>query len=471
MTTDATTLQASIRGFAGELLTPGAAGFDEARRVQNDAIDRRPALIARCAGPHDVAAALRHARREALPVTVRGGGHGPDRFAVDDGALVIDLTAMRGVEVDPVRRCARVQGGATWREVDAATQRHGLAVTGARLPSVGVAGFTLGSGSGWLERKLGLAADSLRSVTVVTADGELVRASGEEREDLFWAMRGGGPSFGVVVELEFALHPVGTITAGVLGWEMERAAEVGAAYAALMAVAGDDLGGGLALLNAPPAAFVPERFRGTPIAMIVVLWTGAPAAAPAAIAPLRALAPVIDAVGRMPYAALQGMFESPEPYTARIHGSGGFLSGLAPDVLALLAEHHRHKPADAGEHPDPAARRGVLARARGRDPAGAARRAVGVAGGRRVVRPGSGRHGAGLGVRLGRSADALVARRGLPELHPRARRRTAARILRSGNLGAPAVDPRCVGSRRRVRRGPRDPAAPPRRSLEHTMRP
>ena len=348
MTTDATTLQTSIRGFAGELLTPGAAGFDEARRVQNDAIDRRPALIARCAGPHDVAAALRHARREALPVTVRGGGHGPDRFAVDDGAVVIDLTAMRGVEVDPVRRCARVQGGATWREVDAATQRHGLAVTGARLPSVGVAGFTLGSGSGWLERKLGLAADSLRSVTVVTAGGELVRASGEEREDLFWAMRGGGPSFGVVVALEFALHPVGTVTAGVLGWEMVRAAEVGAAYAALMAVAGDDLGGGLALLNAPPAAFVPERFRGTPIAMIVVLWTGAPAAAPAAIAPLRALAPVIDAVGRMPYAALQGMFESPEPYTARIHGSGGFLSGLAPEVLALLAEHHRHKPADQG---------------------------------------------------------------------------------------------------------------------------
>ena len=348
MTIEETTLQASIRGFAGELLTPGAPGFDEARRVQNDAIDRRPAVIARCTGPRDVAAALRYARREGLPVTVRGGGHGPDRFAVDDGAVVIDLTPMRGVEIDPARRRARVQGGATWRELDAATQRHGLAVTGARLPSVGVAGFTLGSGSGWLERKLGLAVDSVRSARVVTAGGELVRAGDGEHDDLLWALRGGGPSFGVVLELEFDLHPVGTITGGVLAWPIKRVEEVGVAYAALMAEAGDDLGGGLAIANAPPAPFVPESLHGAPIAMVAVLWTGAPAEAGAAIAPLRALDPVVEAVGRMPYAELQGMFESPEPFSARIHGRGGFLGDLPPEVVGLLAEHHERKPAMQG---------------------------------------------------------------------------------------------------------------------------
>ena len=199
----------TIRGFAGELLAPGNPAYDEARQVFNAAVDRRPALIARCTGPADVAAALRHARESGVPVTVRGGGHSPAGFAVADGALTIDLTRMDAVRVDPSRRRLRVQGGATWRVVDAATQAHGLAVTGARLPSVGVAGFTLGSGSGWLERKLGLAADSLRSARVVTAAGEQVVASPDEHSDLFWALRGGGPSFGVVVELEFALAPVG----------------------------------------------------------------------------------------------------------------------------------------------------------------------------------------------------------------------------------------------------------------------
>jgi FAD/FMN-containing dehydrogenase len=209
----------TIRDFAGELLVPGNPAFEEARRVQNAAIDRRPALIARCAGPHDVAAALRHARERGIRVTVRGGGHAPAGFAVADDALTIDLTRMDGVHVDPVRRTARVQGGATWRTLDAATQEHGLAVTGARIPSVGVAGFTLGSGSGWLERKLGLAGDSLRSARVVTTGGDVVGASADEHPDLFWALRGGGPSFGVVVELELALAPVGPdVLGGMLGW-------------------------------------------------------------------------------------------------------------------------------------------------------------------------------------------------------------------------------------------------------------
>ena len=217
-----------IRDFAGELLVPGDA------RVQ----ERRPALIARCTGRDDVAAALRHARERGLRVSVGAA----------DGALMLDLGRMRGVYVDPVRRRARVQGGATWREVDAATQAHGLAVTGARVPSVGVAGFTLGSGSGWLERKLGLAPDRLVSARVVTADGDVVTASAGEHPELIWALRGGGAGLGVVVELEFALAPVGpAVVGGMLGWPAERICEVAAFYGALM-------GGDLAARRLPSHA-------------------------------------------------------------------------------------------------------------------------------------------------------------------------------------------------------------------------
>jgi FAD/FMN-containing dehydrogenase len=345
----ASTLPAAIRDFAGNVIAPGEPAFETARRVQNDIVDRRPALIARCTSARDVAAALRHARETGLEVRVRGGGHGPDGFAVADGALVVDLSRMRHVLVDPVRRTLRVQGGATWREVDAATGSYGLAVPGARIPSVGVAGFTLGSGSGWLERKLGLAADSLRCAQVVTAEGRLVTADPDSHPDLFWALRGGGPGFGVVVELEFALHPVGPmVIGGMLAWPAARAAEIAEAYVAHMATAPDDLGGGLALFRAPPAAFVPDVLEGASLVAIVVLWTGPAADGRDAIAPLRKLGPAIDSVGPMPYAALQGMFESPQPYTARIHGEGGFLSGLPPEAVAVLAAHHARKPVALG---------------------------------------------------------------------------------------------------------------------------
>lgn len=338
----------TIRGFGGEVLTPGVPEYDDARRLHNAAIDRRPALIARCTGPDDVAAALRHARERALSVTVRGGGHSPAGFALADGALTIDLTLMDAVDVDPTRRTARVQGGATWRVLDAATQEHGLAVTGARMPSVGVAGFTLGSGSGWLERKLGLAADSLRSARVVTADGRVVRASADEHPDLFWALRGGGPSFGIVVELEFALAPVGPqVIGGMLAWPAERTAEVAAAYAELMADAPDDLGGGLALLSAPPMPFVPERLHGAAIVAVLVLWTGA---GDAPIGPLRDLAPAVDAVAPLPYAALQAMFERPAevqvPTRARVQG--GFLADLPPAAGAAAAQAAAGRPSPLG---------------------------------------------------------------------------------------------------------------------------
>ncbi len=201
------------------------------------------------------------------------------------------------------------------------------------MPSVGVAGFTVGSGSGWLERKLGLAADSLISARVVTAAGEQAVASAAENSDLFWALRGGGPSFGVVVELEFTLAPIGPqVLSGMLGWPAERATEIMGAYASLMAVAPDDLGGGLALLDAPPMPFVPPALQGAPIVAVLALWTGAHEDGEAALAPLRELAPAFDTVGPLPYAALQGMFERPAELQVptRSHGEGGFLGELVP---------------------------------------------------------------------------------------------------------------------------------------------
>jgi FAD/FMN-containing dehydrogenase len=329
----------AIRDFAGELILPTDAAFEEARRVENDAIDRRPAMIARCTTAADVASALRYARAAGLPVTVRAGGHGRDGFAVADEALVLDLRPMRHVAVDLARHRARVQGGATWRDLDAATGAHGLAVTGARLPSVGVAGFTLGSGSGWLERKCGLAADSLRSARVVTAGGDVVTASPYEHPDLFWALRGGGPSFGIVVELEFALYPVDTVVGGMIAWPAHRAIEVAFAYEALMRHAPDDLGGGLALSAA---------LLDGPTVAVVVLWTGAADQVDAALAPLRALRPTFDDVRQMPYATLQGLFESPERYTARMHGEGAILTGMPPEFMAVLAEHQARKPVPLG---------------------------------------------------------------------------------------------------------------------------
>jgi FAD/FMN-containing dehydrogenase len=335
----------TIRDFAGELIRPGDPGYDDARRVVNAAVDRRPALIARCSDAHDVAAALRHARAAGLAVTVRGGGHAPAGFAVADGALAVDLGRMRAVHVDPERRIARVQGGATWRELDAAAQEHGLAVTGARHPSVGVAGFTLGSGSGWLERKLGLAADSLRCARVVTADGDLVSAGADENAGLFWALRGGGASFGVVAELQFELAPVGPVVlGGMLGWPTERAPEIAAEYAALIDRSPDDLGGGLALLGAPPAPFVPASLHGAPIVAVIVLWTGDAAQGAEAIRPLRELGPAFDAVRPLPYTALQALSEPPAPLVLRTQLEAGFLSGLTAPAVAVLAAAAAGRP-------------------------------------------------------------------------------------------------------------------------------
>jgi FAD binding domain-containing protein/berberine-like enzyme len=322
----------TIRRFAGTVIGPDDDRYDAARRVHNGLIDRRPALIARCGSVPDVAAALAHARAEGLEVAVRAGGHSAAGFGTSDGGLVIDLRELRGIQVDPVRRVAWVQPGVVWSELDAATQEHGLAVTGGRVSSTGVAGFTLGSGSGWLERKMGLAPDNLRAARVMTAEGRVVVASERENADLFWGLRGGGGNFGIVVEFEFDLRPVGpAVLGGMLVWPRERAGEVTRAYRELMADAPDALCGGLALMSAPPLPVVPAELQGRPAVGIVVLYAGTPERGEEHVRALRALAPAVDLVQPMPYVAVQGMMDGGHPAALRDYYKSGFLDEL-PDA-------------------------------------------------------------------------------------------------------------------------------------------
>src|SRR5215470_16416858 len=228
---DESTIQI-IRGrFVGDLLEPGDDGYDEARTVFNAMIDRRPRLIVRCAGAADVVAGVLLAREAGLPLSIKGGGHGVNGHAVCDDGIMLDLSLMKRIDVDPEARVVRAQAGVTWGEFDAATQAHGLATTGGRVTTTGIAGLTLGAGSGWLERMFGYTCHNLVAAEVVTADGRTVRASEDENPDLFWGLRGGGGNFGVVTSFEYRLHQVGPmVTAGMVLWPMEQANEVVRCY-------------------------------------------------------------------------------------------------------------------------------------------------------------------------------------------------------------------------------------------------
>src|SRR3954447_16212419 len=233
--------------FAGELLRPGDEGYDEARAVWNGMFDRHPALVARCTCTEDVVATVNHAREAGLTTAVRGGGHSAIGFGTCDDGVVIDLSPMHAVEVDPATATCRAGGGTTWAQFDAATQEHGLAVTGGRFSTTGIAGLTLGSGSGWLERKCGLTVDNLMSADVVTADGSMVTASADENPELFWGIRGGGGNFGVVTSFEYRLHEVGPIVyGGQLACSPDRAPEILRFMREYMKEAPDDLGGAVA---------------------------------------------------------------------------------------------------------------------------------------------------------------------------------------------------------------------------------
>ena len=283
--------------FQGEIVRPDVEHYDTLRQVFNGMVDRRPAIIARCAGVADVIAAVNYAREGGLPISVYGGGHGVTGAAVCDDGVCIDLRPMHAVRVDPGALTAHVQGGANWGQVDRETQVFGLAVTGGRVPGTGVAGLTLGSGSGWIERKYGLTCDSLRSIDVVLADGSFVVCSETHEPDLFWAMRGGGGNYGIATSFEFDLHPVGPIVlGGLMGFPQARAKEVVTAYRDFMLAAPDEVGTGVAFITAPPEEFVPEPVRGQHIVAIVVCVVGDINQAEETIAPLRALEPALNMV-------------------------------------------------------------------------------------------------------------------------------------------------------------------------------
>jgi hypothetical protein len=327
--------------FHGQLLQSGDAGFDEARRVWNGMFDRQPALIARCHDVDDVVAAVNFARAGSLELAVRGGGHSAVGYGTCDGGIVIDLSPMKAIEIDPEARTARAQAGMTWGEFDAATQEHGLAVTGGRFSTTGIAGLTLGSGSGWLDRKCGLTADNLLSVELVTAEGRVLSASANENPELFWGVRGAGGNFGIVTSFHYQLHQVGPIIyGGMLVSLPERGEELLRFMRGYMRDAPEDLGVGVAFVSAPPEPFVPPEMHFKPIVGTIVCWTGNPEEGERIVAPIREAAqPVMDMVQPMPYVALQSMLDAGGPHGVRAYMKAEFVEELSDEAIAKLARH------------------------------------------------------------------------------------------------------------------------------------
>ncbi len=334
-TSDVTVLRAAMDGV---VLEPGDEGYDEARDVYNGDIDRRPAVIARCTSPDDVAAALAHAQTTGLRIAVRGGGHG--YWGAAEGELMIDLSPLDAVAVDPVARRARCGGGAKLAQLDAATQEHGLAVTAGTVSHTGVGGLTLGGGFGWLTAKHGLTIDNLESAEVVLADGRCVRASAAEHPDLFWALRGGGGNFGVVTEFEFRLHDVGPIVQfGFLFVEQDRAAHALRAARDEFPKLPAGFQAAVVCSNAPPAPFVPESHHFAPGVGVIVVGFGTPEEHAAAIAPLReALSPLFDAAVPLPYVALQQMLDDHMFWGVHTYAKGLYLDDLSDTAAEVIAE-------------------------------------------------------------------------------------------------------------------------------------
>jgi FAD/FMN-containing dehydrogenase len=329
------------RSFRGELLRATSPGYDAARRVWNGSIDRRPACIARCTGVADVVAAVRFARERDLEIAVRGGGHNVAGTAMCDGGLVVDLSAMRAVWVDPTGRTAWVQGGALWSDVDHETQAHGLATTGGIVGHTGVAGLTLGGGIGFLMRKHGLAVDNLLAAEVVTADGGVVRASADENPDLFWALRGGGGNFGIVTSFRFALHPVGpTVIAGPIFWAAEDTRDVLRFYREFAGAASDELGSVIRLGTVPPLPVIPEELHWRPALAVICCHAGAVEEGERAVRALRRFGtPLVDLLAPSSYAAFQGGMDDTVPHGLRYYWKATNLAGLSDDTIAVIADH------------------------------------------------------------------------------------------------------------------------------------
>ncbi|MCK1575791.1 MULTISPECIES: FAD-binding oxidoreductase [unclassified Bradyrhizobium] len=330
--------------FGGQLLKPTDEGYEEARKVHNGLVDKRPALIARCRSVADVVDAVALVIKLGLEVAVRGGGHNVAGRATIDGGIMIDLSPMRGVHVDAVGKTVRAQGGATWGDVNRETQLHGLAVTGGVVSTTGIAGLTLGGGLGWLMGKYGLALDNLRAVELVTADGKVLQVSKQEEPDLFWAIRGGGGNFGIATSLEYDLHAVGPIiTGGPIVYSIDRSRDVLEFFRASTRSLPDEHTLFATLTHAPDGS-------GAEVAALVTSHCGPAAEAERAVRPLKQFgAPIVDAIGPMPYCQLNSMLDANYPRGALNYWKSNFLSELSDGAIATMIECFARCPTPMGQ--------------------------------------------------------------------------------------------------------------------------
>jgi FAD/FMN-containing dehydrogenase len=332
---------AALSRFEGDVLTQGDPGYDDARKLFNAMIDRKPRVIIRAAGTHDVIAAVALARETELPFAIKGGGHGVNGHAACDDGIMLDLSPMKKIAVDPAAKTVIAEAGVNWGEFDAATTAHGLATTGGRVTTTGIAGLTLGTGSGWLERLYGYTADNLLSADVVTADGRLVHASEDENADLFWGLCGGGGNFGVVVNFEYKLHEVPPLLlGGMLLWPFDRAGDVIRRYREFMEDAPDEVSGAAALLTAPPAPFVPAELQGQHVVGVVAVAVAAPDDGEELFRPLREFGPpAVDIVGPMPYTAVQQLLDPGNPHGLYNYWKAELVRELGDELIDVSIEH------------------------------------------------------------------------------------------------------------------------------------
>jgi len=323
---------------SGPVLSPQEAGYDEARAIYNGLVDRRPALIVRCRSTSDVVSALAVARRAGVEVSVRGGGHNVAGRAVTDGGVMISLADMKEIAVDPGRAVASAQGGVTWGELNGAAGAHGLAVTGGVVSTTGIAGYTLGGGLGWLMARYGLAADNLHAIELVTATGEVLDVDAGSHPDLFWALRGGGGNFGVATKLSYRLHPVGTVTGGLIAHPLEAAPDLLRFYRDAVADASDDLTVFAGLVHAPDGS-------GAKLAALVVFHAGDPDAAERELAPFTAFgSPLMVQVGPMPYPAMNTLLDAGFPDGGLNYWLSSFTRGLTDELIDTAVERFAAAP-------------------------------------------------------------------------------------------------------------------------------
>lgn len=346
---DSETIKAFVAGVRGAVLRPGDEGYDDARSIWNGLIDRRPALIVQCTGAADVVDAVNFARDQGLVLSVKGGGHNVAGNATNDDGLVIDLSGMRGVHVDPATAVVRAEGGATWGEVDRESQLHGLAVPGGVVSTTGIAGLTLHGGVGHLRRKHGLTIDSLLSVDIVTADGQLRRASATENEELFWAVRGAGSNFGVVTSFEFQAHPVGPMVAvAAVMYPQENARELLAGWRDVMAGAPDELSSLALCWSVPAAEPFPPELHGQPIVLVAAAYCGSVQDGEPVVQPLRELGePLIDLSGPWPWIGLQNGFDALFPKGELRYWKSRALAELTEAAIDEIADFAARRPTPA----------------------------------------------------------------------------------------------------------------------------